>query len=298
MRRPESTARKALASLASAPDHHVRAAGRACAWRAAPLRRRLRREGQVGATTEHPLPLPVPRRGLSRVAAPYSFDFRIWGAEISELHLVDLRESAAHRRYWPDGLTVDIAEFIATRCFCPHCSSGFPVPLAPCSCRGARREQPAIVAAFRRVEHQAELNRIFAREESRSRKRARRRLLEAAGGSVSTKELQDLLAAQEQMCFWCAACLLEADGMPRFHADHYIPLACGGANDLANTVLACAPCNLEKNDRLPESFERRARRRRSPEDQERLTAMRRRLASWRRRRALEKKGRPDGAPFK
>ena len=44
------------------------------------------------------------------------------------------------------------------------------------------------------------------------------------------------------------------------HLDHVVPISRGGPHTFDNAVLACAACNLSKNDRTPEEWaERKAR---------------------------------------
>jgi hypothetical protein len=39
-----------------------------------------------------------------------------------------------------------------------------------------------------------------------------------------------------------------------YEVDHFIPRARGGADRMGNLVLACAPCNRTKRDKMPEDF--------------------------------------------
>jgi 5-methylcytosine-specific restriction endonuclease McrA len=47
-------------------------------------------------------------------------------------------------------------------------------------------------------------------------------------------------------CFYCSA---EAD-----RADHFVPVAAGGADSIENMVAACTPCNGHKGKRMPADF--------------------------------------------
>lgn len=53
-----------------------------------------------------------------------------------------------------------------------------------------------------------------------------------------------------QRCVYCATRLDQHTAT----LDHVVPLAHGGAHDPGNLVVACAPCNRLKGDRLPFEF--------------------------------------------
>lgn len=76
---------------------------------------------------------------------------------------------------------------------------------------------------------------------------ARRRSQEKGG--VSTRELSEWTVAQRKVCYWCGVKCAK-----NFHIDHYTPLSRGGAHEIANLVIACAPCNLKKNAKDPLDF--------------------------------------------
>lgn len=65
-------------------------------------------------------------------------------------------------------------------------------------------------------------------------------------GSHTFSEKQALFAEQKGLCFYC--CVKLQDG---FHADHFIPLAKGGSDYIANIRLACPTCNCRKSDKMP-----------------------------------------------
>ncbi len=72
-------------------------------------------------------------------------------------------------------------------------------------------------------------------------------------------EKQVLWAQQHGKCFYCEGPLL-----PVYHVDHIHPRSKGGANHIDNYCLACAHCNLSKNNKSAVDFlsyllEKRAR---------------------------------------
>ncbi|UQS94840.1 HNH restriction endonuclease [Pseudanabaena phage Pam1] len=70
-------------------------------------------------------------------------------------------------------------------------------------------------------------------------------------GGVSTRELHEWTMAQPKICYWCGAKCKK-----NYHVDHYEPLSRGGKHEIANLVIACAPCNLKKNAKDPLEFAR------------------------------------------
>lgn len=71
-----------------------------------------------------------------------------------------------------------------------------------------------------------------------------------APGSFTLEDITLQLERQRHLCFWC-----NRDISGGAHTiDHYIPLARGGSNYAANIVLACAPCNSSKGNKMPEEF--------------------------------------------
>jgi len=78
---------------------------------------------------------------------------------------------------------------------------------------------------------------------------AHKRRAVVKSGSVSTKELQQLVD-NNIYCFYCG-CEVTDDNR---HIDHFIPLCKGGLHDIQNLVVACATCNMKKGDKMPEEF--------------------------------------------
>ena len=81
--------------------------------------------------------------------------------------------------------------------------------------------------------------------------RRRARLLNAEG-SHTKEDIRRIGALQKWKCHWC--------GVPtkqKFHLDHLVPISKGGTNWPNNLVIACARCNLQKQDADPIDFARR-----------------------------------------
>lgn len=82
--------------------------------------------------------------------------------------------------------------------------------------------------------------------------KARRRSQEARGDS--TADIRRWMVGQPKVCKWCAV-----DCANDFHVDHVLPLARGGAHLISNLCIACPPCNLRKNAKTPEDWDRHRR---------------------------------------
>lgn len=85
-----------------------------------------------------------------------------------------------------------------------------------------------------------------ARRRSNNNRRARRA---AVGGTLSNGLAQRLYIEQRGLCACCARPL---NG--RYHLDHIMPLALGGANVDSNIQLLLPRCNLQKKDKHPDVF--------------------------------------------
>jgi len=75
----------------------------------------------------------------------------------------------------------------------------------------------------------------------------RRRTIESRG--IESAMLAAWTAEQPKECFYCGSECAES-----FHVDHFVPLSRGGAHVLTNLRIACAPCNLRKNAKMPNEF--------------------------------------------
>lgn len=79
-----------------------------------------------------------------------------------------------------------------------------------------------------------------------SRRRAKK---VSSGGSFTKQQVLGLLESQKFLCVVC-----KTDIKNKYHADHVVPLAAGGSNDILNIQLLCPSCNLSKGAKDPIQF--------------------------------------------
>lgn len=121
-----------------------------------------------------------------------------------------------------------------------------------------RKEKAAQIAArarkYRKVnsEYIRERERAYrAKNKLRARSywnRRRARKLNAQG-SHTVEDIRRQYEAQSGRCYYCGIQVGND-----YHVDHVVPLSRGGSNGPENLVIACAPCNLSKSDRLPHEW--------------------------------------------
>lgn len=81
----------------------------------------------------------------------------------------------------------------------------------------------------------------------------RRARIEGAGGTVTEVELQNLFKRQGGKCAGCKKRLGKfEDG--KWHHDHVMPIALGGANTIENAQILCQSCNCRKQAKHPERW--------------------------------------------
>ena len=84
----------------------------------------------------------------------------------------------------------------------------------------------------------------------RAQYKLRRARIKSNGGQFTRQELRDMRVTQNGICFYC-----QRQHEPNaLHVDHVIPIRQGGRHEVANIVLACWICNLEKGGRRPEQW--------------------------------------------
>ena len=89
-----------------------------------------------------------------------------------------------------------------------------------------------------------------------TRARHKRRALEAEVVSDLTTEDYALLDARHPVCNYCEH-EFELEGPFKRTLEHLVPLSRGGQDTFDNLVFACARCNFEKHDKLPEEWDDR-----------------------------------------
>lgn len=67
-----------------------------------------------------------------------------------------------------------------------------------------------------------------------------------APGTHTLDDVRSIFSAQKGGCAYCKAALGD-----RYHIDHIVPIARGGANDRKNLQLLCSPCNHRKWAKMP-----------------------------------------------
>jgi len=91
------------------------------------------------------------------------------------------------------------------------------------------------------------------KEKAYVRVRTRRARKQQSGGTFSKADVEYLWELQGGKCVFCLKTLFRN----KFHVDHHVPLALGGANDRTNLRLLHKKCNLEKGARDPVEHARR-----------------------------------------
>ena len=86
-------------------------------------------------------------------------------------------------------------------------------------------------------------------EPHRIEARQRKASVRGAPGSHTAAEIARLLSGQNYRCAVCGTGIRHVR-----HADHIIPLARGGSNNIKNIQMLCPPCNLAKHARTMEEF--------------------------------------------
>lgn len=66
-----------------------------------------------------------------------------------------------------------------------------------------------------------------------------------------SRRRREIFERSEARCHYCRT-FLKLDG--KWHIEHMVPRALGGADGAGNLVAACAPCNLAKRDRTALEF--------------------------------------------
>jgi 5-methylcytosine-specific restriction endonuclease McrA len=92
------------------------------------------------------------------------------------------------------------------------------------------------------------------REKKRVIVRNRRARKRGNGGKHTAAQIRELLIRQRHRCIYCPADLRRG-----YHADHIMPLARGGSNDIRNIQLLCPTCNDSKGYSHPVAWAQQKR---------------------------------------
>lgn len=74
--------------------------------------------------------------------------------------------------------------------------------------------------------------------------------IRAAGGDITSTDVDEMVVRQGGMCRYCPWPLSSG-----FQTDHRIPVIKGGRSDATNIQLVCEPCNRRKGTRDPDEYE-------------------------------------------
>lgn len=80
----------------------------------------------------------------------------------------------------------------------------------------------------------------------------RRARINGSGGTVTTKQLRDLFDRQGCKCAGCKKRLGKFEDTGKWHHDHVMPIALGGANTIENAQILCQSCNRRKHAKHPQ----------------------------------------------
>ncbi len=86
------------------------------------------------------------------------------------------------------------------------------------------------------------------KEKSIRSRNARRARIANTNGRLSKNIVSSLMMAQNGQCVYCRS------KFGKYHLDHIIPLALGGANIDSNVQLLCPSCNMSKGAKDPIEF--------------------------------------------
>lgn len=178
----------------------------------------------------------------------------------------------------PLAMTQQLSDFIRTHCRCHYCHERVHKSLARCSC--SPQKSGRIIVEFPTNIFETTLLPILEHQEkihSYKRKSRSRKLKLSGAGQHTDQEIDLLLLIQEKRCYYCATHLQKDNGATEYHIDHYVSLANGGRNEIANLVLTCPACNLRKGIEDGNSFIYRASRNLTSVSREKAKAIRRKV---------------------
>lgn len=180
-------------------------------------------------------------------------------------------------------MTKSMIEYILKNYICYYCGKAI-TSLTRCACgKNGHRSKIRVkcfhappkefLEEFERLRHQAK-----AKRKSNNR---RQRLKNS--GRVTKNQINELLTAQDNSCYYCAS-ELHLEGNKKFHIDHYLALLNGGKNEIKNIVLACPSCNIRKSFKEAIPFAREIAKELSDEARIKTKSIRTQVKTFRRRK--------------
>lgn len=213
---------------------------------------------------------------------PYHMDNHVWSRDFCKISF-DVVGPSFHlgrNGQFANGTPTDLVDFFKEHGKCAFCGSSIREDFGRCQCGKPKSEGDHLVVKYPTEQYET-LKNLFNRERQRIRAALRQAMFKANGGTFDKEHINGMHAAQRGLCYFCGA-RIEL-GSKSLHADHFLPIAMGGRNDLDNMVLTCAKCNLKKNAMDGERFDAIARKSRSPEFSLILRAMRKDLREYRKK---------------
>jgi 5-methylcytosine-specific restriction endonuclease McrA len=182
------------------------------------------------------------------------------------------------------GMTEDFAKFIHENCRCIYCKKPVPGSLEPCSCGKQNKiievEFPSGI--WRTTFEEAFRNYMWTDRGERTIYRRKKRIAKA--GTYKDSDIKELLAVQNNCCYYCGNEFKTIQGKVDYHIDHYQSVAEGGRNEIANLVLACPPCNNFKSKENGASFSLKVSKALTEINRRRVKNLKRRVIRFRTKR--------------
>jgi len=134
-----------------------------------------------------------------------------------------------------------VSTFQCVICITAHCKEWQPAN------RGRLNEAKRAWRAANPEKQRAMEKRAYAKDKEKVLAKVRNRNARKrnSSGSHTAKDIANLLVKQKGKC---PNCLSKLD---KYHVDHIVPLAKGGANSPDNLQCLCPACNVRKSDKDP-----------------------------------------------
>lgn len=125
-------------------------------------------------------------------------------------------------------------------------------------------------------------------KESRRVRVAKRHFIEHNAADAFTQDhVAPMLQAQEGRCYYCGKLLASDNLSAQVHHDHMVPIVYGGTHDVANIVLACRTCNLDKGSMLYADFGDKIAKQLTAEQRKIVRRIQKSVGHWKASRMLD-----------